>query len=375
MKTTWSPGDKAMPMMPMNPILATQITLAMSQVWNLVCIGPWDEISLRAILSGPKKAKVFDRTYTVNEFPDVGMRKAAFEADAIRLNRLGYNAYIVLNRIHANIDGTRAVRDEDIISRRLLFIDVDRAAKANCPATIAEIDQCLMVAKSVRDFLALYGLTSSCGALSGNGFHLYYRLADLPNDVAIRQTIKSILVGLATRFDTQFARIDTAVFNASRIAKLPGTFAFKGIASPGREYRMAMMLEPAPTEAVSASDLQNVANFLGSGMKRKSTSTKTNNLVRSPEPDTPRRRARLQDALRFISAAIDRNDWRDIVWAILSTGWPDAQHIAETWSKSAPDMFTDAAFANVVASHDPLRPDGPTLGTIFHYARKGGWNG
>jgi hypothetical protein len=375
METTWLPGDTSVPTMPMNPILATQMTVAMSQVWNLVCIGPWDAISLRAVPSNLLKAKVFDRTYTVNEFPDVEMRKAAFEVDATRLNLHGYNVYIVLNPIRADIDGTQAVSDPDISRRALLLIDVDRAARALCPATLAELDQCMRVAKSVREFLAAHGLPSPCCAFSGNGFHLYYRLAGLPNDAATRHLIKSILVGLAEKFDTQSARIDTVVFNASRITKMPGTFAFKGTASVGREYRMARLLDPAPAMAVTGSDLQIVANALGTSVKGKSKGPKSSSPSRPPEPDTPRRRACLYDALRFISAAVDRNDCRDIVWAILSTGWADAPAIAEAWSRTAPDVFTDAAFANIIASYDPQRSDGPTLGTIFHYARKGGRNG
>jgi hypothetical protein len=83
----------------------------------------------------------------------------------------------------------------------------------------------------------------------------------------------------------------------------------------------------------------------------------------------------LLDALKFISADVDRNEWRDIIWAILSTGWPDAPAIAETWSKTAPHRFTPGAFEAIVTSYVPLRTDGLTLGTVYHVARRGGWNG
>jgi len=96
---------------------------------------------------------------------------------------------------------------------------------------------------------------------------------------------------------------------------------------------------------------------------------------RQPEPDTPRRRARLLDALRFMSADIDRNEWRDIIWAILSTGWPDASAIAEAWSKTAPHRFTQDTFDAIVASYAISRAEGLTLGTVYHFARKAGWNG
>lgn len=99
------------------------------------------------------------------------------------------------------------------------------------------------------------------------------------------------------------------------------------------------------------------------------------NANRQSEPDTPRRRAMLQDALRYISADENRNKWRDIVWAILSTGWHDAEAIAKAWCMTAPHRYTDDGFNNIVGSYNPLRPQTPTLGTLYYFARKGGWNG
>jgi len=99
------------------------------------------------------------------------------------------------------------------------------------------------------------------------------------------------------------------------------------------------------------------------------------NINNRPEPDTPRRRAVLQDALNYIPANRDRNEWRDIVWAILSTGWHDAEAIAKAWSMTAPHYYTDEGFAKVVSCFDPQHSQTPTLGTLFYFARLGGWNG
>lgn len=92
-------------------------------------------------------------------------------------------------------------------------------------------------------------------------------------------------------------------------------------------------------------------------------------------PETPAEVARLLDRLSFISADCDYETYRNVVWAILGTGWSCAEDLARKWCETAPDRFEEDDFYNVVNSFDPERDPRPTMGTIFHLARKGGWNG
>ena len=89
--------------------------------------------------------------------------------------------------------------------------------------------------------------------------------------------------------------------------------------------------------------------------------------------DTPRQRARLVEMTGYISADCAYELYRDIVWAHLSLGWHDVEELAMKWCLAAPDRFDEANFAQVVASYDVSRT--PTMGTITHFARLGGWNG
>jgi hypothetical protein len=52
-----------------------------------------------------------------------------------------------------------------------------------------------------------------------------------------------VLLALAQRFDTDAVKIDRAVFNASRICKVPGTVARKGDNTKDRPHRRARLLE------------------------------------------------------------------------------------------------------------------------------------
>jgi putative DNA primase/helicase len=89
--------------------------------------------------------------------------------------------------------------------------------------------------------------------------------------------------------------------------------------------------------------------------------------------DTPRERARLAEMLANISADCSYERYRNIVWAILSLGWHDSEQIAQAWCKFAPYRFNEDNFWQVANSYDETRT--PTMGTIVHHARAGGWNG
>jgi len=56
------------------------------------------------------------------------------------------------------------------------------------------------------------------------------------------KAVEQFLKALAVRFNNSVVGADTSVFNASRITKVIGTVARKGIASEGRPYRIARLV-------------------------------------------------------------------------------------------------------------------------------------
>ena len=89
--------------------------------------------------------------------------------------------------------------------------------------------------------------------------------------------------------------------------------------------------------------------------------------------DTPRQRARLASMLECISADCDYKTYRDVVWAILSLGWEDAPDLAEAWCLTEPGRFNEENCNAIVNVHDQKRS--PSIGTLIHLARQGGWHG
>ena len=214
-----------------------------AKTWEIVAVDIDKPVSLRAIW--PKghatSQPPINKTFSALEHPTVSERKAAFEAEAQRLGDLGYNVYIVMNPIKSDFRGT-AVRDDDIAYLGLLLIDIDRAAGTGQPAADEEVAGAKDLATAVELYLSGMGWAAPIRVMSGNGAHLYYRLDDVPNDDESTGEVRSVLGLLAKKFDTTTIKIDTSVFNASRITKVPGTIARKGVEADGRPYRMAKVL-------------------------------------------------------------------------------------------------------------------------------------
>ena len=89
---------------------------------------------------------------------------------------------------------------------------------------------------------------------------------------------------------------------------------------------------------------------------------------------SPREVARVQLALTYISADCDYETYRNVVWALLSTGWTNAIDIAREWCMSCMDRYREHGFDIVVESYDPSRDRRISIGTLFKLAKEGGFN-
>lgn len=137
---------------------------------------------------------------------------------------------------------TEATEDAHILRRRHILIDADPVRPKGVSATEAEHAAAFEMAYKIKAFLMdERGFPDMFVADSGNGAHLVIPV-DLPNDAATTQAIKSFLIGLSERFDTEAVKVDKVVFNASRIVKLWGTKAIKGEDMPERPHRYSRLI-------------------------------------------------------------------------------------------------------------------------------------
>src|SRR5262249_53720014 len=121
---------------------------------------------------------------------------------------------------------TRAAKDEDVLERRWLLIDID-PVRAEGSATDAEKLCAWAVADRVLGILEGVGLRGFIIGDAGNGYHVCIPIL-LPNDQRSRDLVQAILKGLHARCSDDQAKVDTACYNASRMWKLYGTLTRKG---------------------------------------------------------------------------------------------------------------------------------------------------
>lgn len=211
-------------------------------LWKIIATGPDSVVELRAI--NPKghslKPSIKIKHFRASDFSSIDEFRETVERWAIQENDIGYNIYIVMNPIVPNFS-SGTVSDKDIAYRDLLLIDIDRASTGDKPANEEEVQRAFQLAKKIEYFLGDPEIDPPIKVMSGNGVHLYYPNIDVPNDEDATRQIHSLLLTLAHHFDTDELKVDTTVFNASRITKVPGTIMRKGKESPdeGRVFRRA----------------------------------------------------------------------------------------------------------------------------------------
>lgn len=212
-------------------------------VWRIIGTSESCVLELRALWSSavPNSQPPIIKHFRAENYKSLQECKVAFENEALRLNDRGYNIYTVMNPIKTTFSG-RAVTDANISHRELVLVDIDRTSGEKVPANDSELEAANQLADEVTAYLEQLEWPDPIRVMSGNGHHLYYVLPEFKNSEESKEFTQTLLLNLSEKFDNEIVKIDTSVFNASRITKVVGTIARKGLESEGRPYRMARML-------------------------------------------------------------------------------------------------------------------------------------
>lgn len=168
-----------------------------------------------------------------------GLCRAALELPG------GIGVYLRLNPVPAGL--RRAARDADTVRRRWLYVDVDPIKDPefkDAPATTAEKASAGRVCDAVNEQMRGAGWPAPVVVDSGNGYGLFWA-CDLPNDALVKASYKRWLDALAAAHPDG-GKIDTSIHNASRLVKLPGTWARKGSATADRPHRPCEIVYAPP---------------------------------------------------------------------------------------------------------------------------------
>ncbi len=130
------------------------------------------------------------------------------------------------------------VKNSDILRRTDLAIDIDSVREKNTSADETQKQAAVEMCNCIIPYLAKHGMEEIWVVDSGNGIHLHLGI-DLQECPETADLVRRFMLVLSRNFVSPFAKVDPVVFNASRIFRLPGTFACKGLNTPATPYRRA----------------------------------------------------------------------------------------------------------------------------------------
>jgi hypothetical protein len=128
----------------------------------------------------------------------------------------------------------RTTEDSEIIRIRHVLVDLDAQRPVGISSSISEKLAATTVAQHVFEYLQSKGITG-IAASSGNGSHIL-----IPVDYPVEGTpwqISKFLNFLSDKFSTKEVKVDTSVYNPSRVSKIYGTMVCKGSSIPDRPHR------------------------------------------------------------------------------------------------------------------------------------------
>ena len=201
-----------------------------------------------------------------------------------------------------------------------MLIDIDPIRPGGISATETEKKCAKIVRNNIVRYLTDLRWPPAILTDSGNGYHILYKI-DLPtHDDDI---IKNILRVLDQKFTCDTAKVDTTVYNASRIAKVPGTYARKGEDDThhGRPHRASKMLfHPKSWDPVPLDLLQSLASQYSppKGARRRTHPPEL--VLRSLGPPVTMDRPSVIEAARAkimeMEPSIDGEHGHDKLWAV-----------------------------------------------------------
>lgn len=171
------------------------------------------------------------------------------------------NVYLTIQKIHEGCEARRqwehfvdvgrqklpSTSDNDVIGYAFIPIDLDPDRPAGVSSTEAELEAAEDLSSQIITYMSDNGYRDYIRAMSGNGYHLLFRV-DIPTKNkeerdSAKQSISAMLQVLDGYFSNECCHVDVTLCNPSRVLKLYGTLAQKGRSTPDRPFRMSRILE------------------------------------------------------------------------------------------------------------------------------------
>jgi len=277
---------------------------------------------------------------------------AELAAEVMRRDQLGQNVYHAC----ATYKDRSSRKASNAKAMNSFWLDIDCSAEKAKTGDGYETKE--DAALALRAFCRNVGLPRPMIVDSGGGLHVYW-----PLNTAVSMSRWKPLADKLKQVTKAFG------FRADQSRTADAASVLRPVGTHNRKYdpprRVDLLCDADDLDAVEfEAAIDNVLGNLKPTVRTRH--------IASVE-DTPRQRARLASMLACISADCAYERYRDVVWAILSLGWDDCADLAEAWCLTAPDRFDEVSFTALLDSYYPERS--PSIGTLIHLAREGGWHG
>lgn len=208
---------------------------------------------------------------------------AAREIRKVERNAIG--VYVTLNPVTPQLHARCANRigrpgkggttgDQHIVKRTRLLVDIDAVPVAGISATDEEHDAALSIASEIWDDRARAGWPEPLRADSGNGGHLVYAV-DLPteDDGLVQRALEKLASVWNCEVGGVRLKVDTKVFNPSRISKVYGSVSRKGDDDiDGRLHRVSRII--AAPDVLHAVTREQLEEFAGAAPTKQTAPTR-----------------------------------------------------------------------------------------------------
>ena len=181
------------------------------------------------LLGGKKTASGYfmDIDTIIRELKPYTQDKATSWNCYFTLNALKPECYTREQQNHIVKFPSNTTKDNEIIGRDWVLIDIDCERMAGVNATSQEAQYAYAKAEQVESFLLAQGFNQPIKVFSGSGIHLYLKCALACTD-SNDKLITDFLSALGMLFNDANCKIDSTVSNRARISRLVGTWNRKG---------------------------------------------------------------------------------------------------------------------------------------------------
>lgn len=225
----------------------------------------------------------------------------------------GSNVYTLLNPLlgacYSRAQSDRIIRvkeatkDSEVTRLKWLFIDLDPVRISGISSSDEELAKARERAVNVYQYLKKEGFPEPLIGMSGNGYHLLYRI-DMPIEKASLND--AFLETMSMLFSDKVIKIDTINFNPGRPCKLYGTLAQKGAGTEERPHRLAHIIKaPEQFEVVPLECIEKIAAMLPKEEEKKTVRKSYSSYSNKEEFDLDKFITEHSDRIKVKSKIVD----------------------------------------------------------------------